>query len=467
MELSPRGGVVAPSVVTIETPALGDRSYLAHDGRVGVVVDAQRDFDRVLEAADDAGVEITHVLETHIHNDYVTGGHALAFETGAAYVVAADEHVEFDRVPARDGDTFQTGDLSVTALHTPGHTAHHLSFVLRDGGGEALAVFTGGSMLFGSVGRTDLLGAAQTEALTRAQYRSVRRLAHELPAATAVHPTHGFGSFCSAIETDGTESTIGDERRANVAVVVEDEEEFVARLTAGLADYPRYYLHMAPANRRGPGPADLSIPREVDPDEIRARIDGGEWVVDLRQRRAFAREHVSGTISVEYGDSFSTFLAWTIPWGTPLTLIADSPDALAGARRQLVRVGIDRLEGVAASQTSQLAAGRSASYEATGFAGLAAALGRDGGGIVALDVRRPDEWRAGHVTGAVHIPFWELESRVVEVPPGEVWVYCHSGYRSAIAASILDRAGRHPVLVDDEWPQAAAAGVPVTTELDR
>jgi len=160
-------------VVTIQTPALGDRSYLIHDGAEAVVVDPQRDFGRVLATAEAQRVQITHVLETHIHNDYITGGLALASQTGASYVVAASEEVSFHRLAVRDNDQIITGSLTVTAMHTPGHTPGHLSYVLSETGGGPVAVFTGGSMLYGAVGRTDLISPDQTEPLTRAQYRSV------------------------------------------------------------------------------------------------------------------------------------------------------------------------------------------------------------------------------------------------------------------------------------------------------
>jgi len=188
-------------VVTIETTGLGDRSYLIHDGNTAVVVDPQRDLDRVLLAAQASAVRIALVLETHIHNDYVTGGLALAEATGADYIVAATEDVGFHRTAARNGDQFTFGSLALTAVSTPGHTPAHLSYVLHDSTSHPVAVFTGGSMLFGAVGRTDLISADQTEWLTRAQYRSVRRLAEELPDDVAVYPTHGFGSFCSATPT--------------------------------------------------------------------------------------------------------------------------------------------------------------------------------------------------------------------------------------------------------------------------
>jgi glyoxylase-like metal-dependent hydrolase (beta-lactamase superfamily II) len=448
-----------PEIVTVETPALGDRSYLVHDGTTAVVVDPQRDIDRVLAVAQARDVRITHVLETHIHNDYVTGGLALAGETGAAYVVAASEEVGFERMAVRDNDQITAGSLTVTVMHTPGHTPGHLSYMLSEGGQGPVAVFTGGSMLYGAVGRTDLVSPQQTEQLTRAQYRSVNRLAAELPDEVAVYPTHGFGSFCSATPTSGTSSTIGTERRVNVALRG-DEGAFVKELIAGLNAYPRYYAHMGPANRRGPRAAGLERPAPADPAELRRRIDAGEWVVDLRERQTFARTHVTGTISFELGDAFSTYLGWTIPWGTALTLIGDRPEQVAGAQLQLTRIGIDEIASAAAGPVEALAPdGKLSGYRVTDFGGLAAEWGR--AGQVILDVRRPDEWQEGHLARAVHIPFWEVEQRAAEVPAGEVWVHCASGFRAAIGASILHRAGRQVVYVDDNWEMAARAGLPI------
>ncbi len=455
----PGGGEpFVPTVVTIETPSLGDRSYLAHDGEVAVVVDPQRDIDRVLAVAEAADVRVTHVLETHIHNDYVTGGHALARATGAKYVVAEDDEVAFSRVPAADHTTVRTGRLVLTALATPGHTPHHLAYAL--GEDRAVAVFTGGSMLFGAVGRTDLLGPGLTDELTRLQYRSVRRLVAELPADAAVYPTHGFGSFCSATPTSGTTSTIGEESLANVATTTEDEDTFVARLVGGLGTYPRYYAHMAPANRAGPAAPRFELPRAVEPAELRARIAHGEWVVDLRERRAFARRHVAGTVSVELGEGFATFLGWTMTWGTPLTLVGDTQAMVAKAQRELVRIGIDDVAGHAAGQPDDLGPGAVASYAVATFEDLArAAVHRD---VAILDVRQPEEWREAHIDGALFVPFYELEERVGELPDVQIWVHCAGGFRASIAASILDRAGREAVLVDDDFDAATRSGLPIS-----
>jgi hydroxyacylglutathione hydrolase len=452
-----------PEVVTIPTPALGDRSYLVHDGTEAVVVDPQRDFGRILAAAEARRVRITHVLETHIHNDYITGGLALASQTGATYIVAASEEVSFECLAVRDHDQISAGSLTVTVMHTPGHTPGHLSYVLSETGRDPVAVFTGGSMLYGAVGRTDLISPDQTERLTRDQHRSVRRLAAELPDEVAVYPTHGFGSFCSATPTVGTSSTIGTERRINVALRT-DETAFVKELITGLNAYPRYYAYMGPANRRGPRAPDLARPGRAGPAELRRRIDAGEWIVDLRERRAFARAHLTGTISVEFGDSFSTYLGWAIPWGTPLTLIGESPEQVTEAQLQLTRIGIDQIASAATGPAEALAPGGNiASYRVTDFGGLSAEWERPG--VVVLDVRRPDEWRAGHLARAVHIPFWEVEGRAAEVPAGEVWVHCASGFRAAIGASILDRAGRRVVYVDDDWENAARSGLPLERDL--
>jgi glyoxylase-like metal-dependent hydrolase (beta-lactamase superfamily II) len=262
-------------IITIETAALGDRSDVLVDGDAAAVIDPQRDIDRIEGLLGERGLRLTHVFESHVHNDYVTGGLELAGRAGAAYVVAADDDVAFDRTPARDGDEFSVGSLVVRAVHTPGHTPHHLSYVVVEHG-QPVAGFTGGSMLYGTVGRTDLISAEMTEELTRAQFHSVRRLAEELPGGVTVHPTHGFGSFCSSASTSGTDvSTIEAERESNLALIVGDEDTFVERLLGGLTAYPRYYAHMAPINSEGPAPVDLSPPEPADPVEIRRRIRAG------------------------------------------------------------------------------------------------------------------------------------------------------------------------------------------------
>ncbi|MBN9101338.1 MAG: MBL fold metallo-hydrolase [Pseudonocardia sp.] len=450
-------------ILTIETTGLGDRSYLAHDGRVALVVDPQRDIDRVLAVAADAGVTITHVFETHIHNDYVTGGLALARATGAAYLLSADDDVAFERTGLHDGDVVTISpDMAVKALHTPGHTHTHLSYALLDAAADPIAVFSGGSLLFGATGRPDLLGPNHTDTLVHAQWHSARRLATELPDAATLHPTHGFGSFCSASATaSGTAGTVGDETRANPALTL-DEEHYVRDLLAGLDAFPAYYAHMAPANSAGPDTPDLTPPVVADAGELRRRIDAGEWVVDLRDGTAFAAGHVAGSINVGLTGQFVTYLGWLIPWGTPITLLGDTAVQVADAQRELVRVGIDRPAAMATGGPTDWT-GTPVSFRRATFTDLAAVLAA-GDDPAVLDVRRTPERATAAIAGSVHIPIHEILTRFDEIPAGPVWVHCAGGYRASIVASLLHARGHDVVAVDDDFTQAVAAGLTATTD---
>ena len=459
-------------IITIETPSLGDRSYVVTDGEVAAVVDPQRDIDRVLAVIEERGLRVTHVLETHNHNDYVTGGVELAHQTGAAYVISAAEEMFFEVLGVEDGDELSVGSLTVRAMHTPGHTPTHMSYIVSDG--ERTVAFTGGSLLYGSVGRTDLISRAMTEELTRLQHGTAKRLVSELDDDTTVLPTHGFGSFCSSAAADeqtsnvdpkyGVEtSTIADQKRANVALTITDTEEFVKTLMEGLDAYPRYYAHMAPRNKVGPGPVDLSPAVEADPTELARRIHAGEWVVDLRSRTAYAKDHVTGTVNVEVGNSFITYLAWIVPWGVPVTLIGDTQEEVSEAQRQMVRVGIDRPAAQALGGVDAYGEGIDrGSYRIDTLDSLAKKMA-DGESVHVLDVRRHDERSTGAIKDSIHVPIHELERRMDEVPSdGEVWVHCASGYRASIASSLLARAGRTPVLLDDSDTRLEELGFELT-----
>jgi glyoxylase-like metal-dependent hydrolase (beta-lactamase superfamily II)/rhodanese-related sulfurtransferase len=446
------------SIVTIETPSLGDRSYLVHDGEVAFVVDPQRDIDRVLLLLEEHGVRLTHVLETHIHNDYVTGGLALARRTGAEYLVNGDDDVSYDRTPVADGDVIEVGGrMRVTALATPGHTFTHLSYALQDGASdEHVAVFSGGSLLYGATGRPDLLGPEHTDALVRHQHASAHRLAELLPDEAEVFPTHGFGSFCSATQSEASESTIGQEKKSN-PVLTQDEETYVRELLDGLGAFPAYYAQMGPANAGGPSEPDLSPPSVADATELRRRIEAGEWVVDLRTRTAFAAGHAPGTLNFGLDGGFATYLGWLITWGTPVTLLGETAEDVAEAQRELVRIGIDRPAAQATGGPEDWSDRALASFPTATFADLADV--RHHREVVVLDVRRADEHDAARIDGAVNVPIHELPRRLDEVPPGEVWVHCAGGYRASVAASFLSAAGRHLVAVDDSFDNAAEVGL--------
>lgn len=444
-------------VVVIETSELGDRTYIVTDGSTAVVVDPQRDIDRVIGSLEARELTCLLVLETHIHNDYVSGGLELARRTGAEYVVAGSEMVGFPHKAVADGDHLNAGNLHIRVVATPGHTDGHVAYVVDNG--SAPAVFTGGSLLYGSVGRTDLVDPARTEELTRNQYRSARLLSRMLPDEAGVYPTHGFGSFCSSgAATGGTSSTIGIERLGNDALTTDDEDAFVANLIAGLTAYPTYYAHMGPRNRAGAGPIDLSAPVRADGDELRRRIAVGEWVVDLRSRTAFAGGHVRGTVGFPLDTQFSTYIGWLIPWDMPLTLLSDSAEDISDAQRQLVRIGIDRPEAGAVGRPDALVGTEHIDrFPIASFTDLRDCTDPP----FVLDVRRHDERRSGHLEGSRHIELHALTDHLHELPAEPIWVHCASGYRASIAASLLDRAGMNVVLIDDDWSSATEAGLTV------
>ncbi|MDI2027665.1 MBL fold metallo-hydrolase [Saccharopolyspora sp. TS4A08] len=457
-----------PTVEVIETSSLGDRSYLASDGEVAVVVDPQRDVDRVLAAAGRVGARIVLVVETHVHNDYVSGGLELARLTGAEYGVAAADELPFAGRGLADGDVVElSARMRLRVVATPGHTFHHLSYVLESADGP-VGVFTGGSLLFGTTGRTDLLGAEHSEELARHQHSSARRLAELLPDGAQIWPTHGFGSFCSATQASGDSATVGEQKLSNPALTL-GEGDFVRQTLSGLDAYPAYYAHMGVRNSAGPAPLDLRAPSRAEPDALRQRLDAGEWVVDLRSRKAFVVSHLAGAVSLGLDGPMATWLGWMIEWGAPITLLGESREQVVEAQRELARIGIDEFAGAAVGTPDQLAAdpGQVRSTRTASFADLAAALRGEPGDLpapdVVLDVRTHNEFAASHFVDAVHIPLYELAQRVDEVPAGVVWVHCGSGYRATAAASVLEAAGRAVVLVDDHFGRAAEAGVPMSS----
>ncbi|WP_340539388.1 rhodanese-like domain-containing protein [Nocardioides sp. GXZ039] len=438
-------------VLTIDVPALGNRCHLVHDGRVAIVVDAPRDLTAVEAAAEAAELEIVAVADTHIHNDYVSGALGLARRHGADYLLSADESVDFERVGVHDRDRLSYGSIDLEVLSTPGHTRHHQSFLARIGA-EAPALLSGGSLLVDTVGRTDLVDHRLAGMLAGSQWESARRLG-ALSPSTVLLPTHGFGSFCSSASVDPDAAdgvaTIGAQLLRNPALL-QDKETFVNDLLAGLGPIPSYYQHMDPLNRAGRGAVTPPPARPVTADEVSDAILGGAWVIDLRSRDDFAAGHVAGTVSVEYSHQFATYVGWLVPWGDDIVLLTDSADVLDPALRQLADIGIDRVDAHVVDADAPLTARyRRADWAAfRDAARIGSATGRP---PVVIDVRQLDEWRAGHLAGALHIPIQDVEASVRRLPPGELWVHCRSGYRAGIAASLLHRAGRDVVHLDDAW----------------
>jgi len=460
----------APHVLILETPGLGDRGYVVHDGVNAMVIDPQRDTDRVERLLAEHGLTLTHVGETHIHNDYVNGGYQLAKAHGAKYMVPAGVDLAYlgepDVVAVGDGDTFRVGDLDVAVVLTPGHTPHHISFaVSRDQ--HPGAVFTGGSLLYGTVGRPDLVAPDLTVKQAHDQWHSAHKLADGLDGETQIYPTHGFGSFCSSIQTEGVQTSIGQEKAINPALT-QTEDDFVEMVLAGLDVFPAYYAHMGPANAAGPAPISLELPKPADPVELRRRIDAGEWVVDLRSREVFASAHVPGAINFDLDGAFINYLGWMIPWGTPITLLGATTEQVEAAQRELVRIGIDRPAAQAVGGPEfWLSDGQTAKqYRRVDFEELAKEWRKNPESVV-IDTRQILEWEAGHVQGARFIPFYSVLDRMGELPKDvDVFVYCGSGYRASAVASLLQHHGYDNVVhVDDDFMNAAKAGLTIVEEV--
>jgi hydroxyacylglutathione hydrolase len=456
-------------IENLETPCLGNRSYVVVDSGFAVVVDPPRDIDRIealVEATDVSRIGL--VLETHRHADYVSGGLELARRHRSSYVVpAGDPDPQFPFTPARAGDVHGDGDLGIRVIATPGHTPHHVAYVIESGG-RPIAVCTGGSLLHGSVGRTDLYGADCTVELAHEQWWSARRLLEELPNDVQVLPTHGFGSLCSAgTASPETSATLADEAEANPALCLA-EPTFVDTLVGGYGPIPKHYARLPMVNAAGPLPFDLSPAPTVDAATLRARQAEGHWLVDVRDRRSFARAHLRGSVNVESAGPLVAYLPWILPPGAGVVLLGDA-DSVDSAARQLTQVGIDRPLGIAVGEPSDWVAGDPdalRSYPIGDFAGFVAAEGA--GGAVALDVRSAQEWNAGHVRRALHLSLpnlAEIADPSWPRPPvsvsGSVWVYCGGGFRAGIAASLLDATGARVTLIDQPYAAAEQARLTV------
>jgi len=442
-------------VLQLRTPELGDSTYLVISGEETAVIDAQRDVERCEAIAGSLGGRIVAVLETHVHNDYLSGGPELARRHSATYLVPRDSGF----VGAQtlfEGDEVRVGSCRLRPLFTPGHTAHHLSYsvVFED---QVLAVLSGGSVLVGSVGRSDLISPDQTEGLTRQQYRSAARIG-ELSDPVLLGPTHGAGSFCtSSPALDETWTTVGKERERNPAFLIQEEDDFVRQQLAGLGPYPAYYAHMAGTNRSGSRPWPAAAPGELAPAELTGLDREGVLIVDVRPRAQFAQDHPARAINIEIDGPFSAYLGWLFPLETRFALLGSNRQAQEAAA-QAARIGADGVIGWAEAARWKESGVPSASHRSIDMAELRSELRAPIASRV-IDVRQDQEWWDGHIPGSIHVPIQDLPSRVLDLAswPGTTFVHCASGYRAAIATSLLTAAGADAVHVDGgmrEWAQA-------------
>ena len=436
-------------ITTVRTSGLGDSTFvLVHDGQA-IVVDPQRDIDRFLSVLEPTGAELRYVLETHIHNDYVSGGKELAAATGAEIVLPAAGAVKFDHLPAFHKEPIECGDWSVVPIHTPGHTPEHLSYLVVVEG-EPVAVFSGGSLLVGSAGRPDLLGMDRARTLAHLQYISVNRLA-ALPDDVGLYPTHGAGSFCTATVAGAHTSTVGQERLTNPVLQYPDLESFISGQLAGLQPFPRYYAFMGPTNLAGPAPLpDVSLP------ELAVGDIGSTTVVDIRPAERFAAGHLPGSVGIPFGDQVGVWAGWVLPFDSEIVLVADRQQDVAEVHRQFTRIGFDRVIGVVFELPDQDSL---ASYEAVRLPEFLRRL-RDGDIKQVIDVRAPDEWEAGHIDGSIYSYVPDLYDNTGVVDPNRTaWLVCGTGHRGTIAAAALERDGLRPgVLVGHGVSEVMARG---------
>ena len=428
---------------------LGHSSYLVDlgDGRA-LIVDPPRIPDRHRAAAHERGLRIAVTADTHSHADYVSGSPTLA-AAGAEFFASRDARLD---VPHHD----VTGDdeielrrgLVLRAIATPGHTPDHLAYLLCEDG-RPVALFSGGSLMVGTVGRTDLLGDALREPLARRLYHALQDEILTLPDDLAVYPTHGAGSFCSAPGSGDRITTIGRERVTNPLLQAPDEDRFVDQLLGGLGSFPTYFIRLPEVNRRGPR-SYATVPElpRLDVAGFEAARADGALVVDVRRIAVFARGHVPGALSIELRPVFASWLGWLVDPDRQLVFVLDDDQDCDELVRQCLGVGYERLAG-------ELDGGMDAWRRAGMRTTRIDVVDADSVHLPIVDVRQRAEYDAGHVPGAQHVELGSLADALDTIPPGPVMVMCGHGERAMTGASILAAHGRTDVAVlaggPDDW----------------
>ncbi len=430
------------NVIPFVHEGLGNSSYLLDlGGGEAVAIDPDRSVARYVAAARARGLEITRVLETHLHADFVTGSRELQ-KMGARVTASAEGELRYAHDPVSPRDTVRAGDTMIEVIGSPGHTPEHVSFVVRREG-EPPLLFSGGSLIVGGAARTDLIGPEWTDGLTRSQLRTVRDAFKHLPDETILHPTHGAGSFCSTGIGGERVSTLGKERRSNPLLQPQEEDEFVEWFSGSFPAAPSYFFRLRAVNQQGPRlRASIRVPRMREPAEFAASMAKGV-VVDTRPQAEFVAGHIPGAISIAFRPAFATWLGWLIGPRVPLYLVLGE-EPLSSVVDECLLVGHERFGGV-------LRGGMPA-WEREGLpveihrlvdATEATRLLSDG--ALAVDVREPSE-TSSHLPGAVLVPLGRLEELRASLPAGRpLVVYCGHGERSATALSLLARAGAGPL----------------------
>jgi hydroxyacylglutathione hydrolase len=435
--------------------------------------------DQYIAAAEAEGLRITAVTETHIHADFVSGTRELAERTGATMYLSACGPDEWQYrfghqrnvVLLKDRDHFRVGNIEIRAIHTPGHTPEHVSFLVTDTANahEPMGIASGDFVFVNDVGRPDLLEKAAhvmgtAEIGARQLFKSLAWF-KTLPDHLQVWPGHGAGSACGKGMSAVPQSTVGYERRFNWALGVEHEIDFVSQVLAGQPEPPRYFGEMKRMNREGPRVlGGLSLPERVGEHRIAPLTAAGALLVDTRPAADFAAGHIPGSLSIPFNKSFLTWAGSLLPYDQDVHLLVDStqPHLLEQIVWSLTMIGLDRVPGYFGQEALALWAAEGRDLEGMDQMSVDD-LASKRRGLVVLDVRGRTEWDAGHVAGATLIPLAELPDRIAELPKDQpVAVHCQGGGRSAIAASLLRARGWHSVSnVSGGFGAWMQAGLPI------
>jgi hydroxyacylglutathione hydrolase len=428
-------------VVSFVHEGLGNSSYLVEvaPGQA-VLIDPDRSVGRYFVTAEELGVDVVAIFETHLHADFVTGSVEARAGTGATILLPVEATPAFPHRGLRAGELIEVGGVEVSTIASPGHTPEHLSYLFR---GEGPAVlFSGGSLIVGGAARTDLIDPSMTDALTRAQHRTLRQAFRDLPDDTVLMPTHGGGSFCSSGPGESRTSTLGDERCTNGLLRIEDEDEFASWFPTTFPAVPSYFRRMRTVNRSGPRlRRDIAPPPTLEPDALEKTIADGALVVDVRPFESFARGHVPGALSDPFRPAFAVWLGWLAHEGSRLAFVVDERVSLADVVDEALLVGQENFAGwlEGGMEAWELSGRPIARFELVDVE-EARVLLQDG--AVAIDVREPDEFARGHMLGALSVPVGEVEARAEEIPRDRPLVaYCGHGERSSSALSILEHLG--------------------------
>lgn len=427
-------------------PGLAHSSYLLGGTSTCAIIDPRRDVEVYREAAASMGMRITHILQTHLHADFVSGHLDLAAATGAVIVAPMAGNCAFNHQPVVEGDRFRIEDLEIRVMETPGHTPEHVTYVVVDHtrGPEPAVIFCGDTLFVGDVGRPDLFPGMALE-LAGKLYGSLHEKLLSLPPFCEVYPAHGAGSLCGRSMGAKRTSTVGYEQLCNNALAISDREQFIVSLTTDMPAAPDHFSRCSEINRRGPALVrTLTTPRPLPPARFREIMaDEGVLVLDVRGYSAFGGQHVPGSYHIDLGGNFATFAGWVLPPEQKILLVTDQPDAAGQATVMLHRVGLDQVEGYLEGGMFEWAKAGFASDHVPQLS--APELNRRmtiGEGLVLVDVRSAGEFGAAHVAGAIHIPAPMLRTRHTELDPDrDIALVCSTGHRSSLAASILKRNG--------------------------